>query len=151
MKRLNNKSGFTLLEIIIVIIILGVLASLALPKLVGQIEVSRGSEALGQFQAIKDAMHQCSGYNNYANYLNCDTYVKLGLKDNGAGEIGGAALPYHFTYGVSPAFDGPKTAYTVTATRSAVENGVTTDTVVMKVSTGGIVTRSGTGAFAGIQ
>ena len=32
MKLDKNKSGFTLLEIIIVIIIIGILASLALPK-----------------------------------------------------------------------------------------------------------------------
>ena len=42
----KNKSGFTLLEIIIVIIIIGILASLALPKFFKTVEYSRSMEAL---------------------------------------------------------------------------------------------------------
>ena len=44
---LKRKKGVTLLEIIIVVIIIGVLASLALPRLFSTVEFSRSAEAIG--------------------------------------------------------------------------------------------------------
>ena len=52
MKKFNNKSGFTLLEILVVIIIVGVLASVAMPSLFKNVEKSRGSEALNALGTI---------------------------------------------------------------------------------------------------
>ena len=46
MRMGNNKSGFTLLEILVVIIIVGVLASVAMPQLFRNVERSRATEAL---------------------------------------------------------------------------------------------------------
>ncbi|NLE65660.1 MAG: prepilin-type N-terminal cleavage/methylation domain-containing protein, partial [Elusimicrobia bacterium] len=40
-----NKKGFTLIEILIVIIIVGILASLALPKLTRKIGEAKAAEA----------------------------------------------------------------------------------------------------------
>ncbi|MBF0388331.1 MAG: prepilin-type N-terminal cleavage/methylation domain-containing protein [Candidatus Omnitrophica bacterium] len=54
-----RKSGFTLIEIIIVIVILGVLASLAVPRLVAQIEASSSAEAMQMLGVIKRAFVSC--------------------------------------------------------------------------------------------
>ncbi len=43
MKKLNNKSGFTLIEIIVVLIIVGILAAIALPNLFSNVSRSQGS------------------------------------------------------------------------------------------------------------
>ena len=56
----KNQSGFTLLEIIIVIIIVGVLASLALPKFFNTVEFSRSSEALNAVGGIKRSADRCA-------------------------------------------------------------------------------------------
>lgn len=51
--------GFTLLEIIIVIIIVGVLASLALPRFFKVVEYSRSVEAITQLKVIRQAFERC--------------------------------------------------------------------------------------------
>ena len=56
--RHANKKGFTLLEIIIVIIIVGVLASLALPRFFSTVEYSRSTEALASLTSVLTIFHQ---------------------------------------------------------------------------------------------
>ena len=51
----NKLAGFTLLEIIIVVIIIGVLASIALPNYNRTVERSRLAEAVNTLKIIKDA------------------------------------------------------------------------------------------------
>lgn len=43
-RKKTNGSGFTLLEIIVVIVIIGIMAAVALPKYTGAVERSRASE-----------------------------------------------------------------------------------------------------------
>ncbi|MEW5895232.1 MAG: prepilin-type N-terminal cleavage/methylation domain-containing protein [Candidatus Omnitrophota bacterium] len=53
------KNGFTLLELIVVIIIISVMASLGLPKLVDMVKSSYAPEAMQSFSVIKDAIDRC--------------------------------------------------------------------------------------------
>ncbi len=144
----NNNSGFTLLEVIIVIIIVGVLASLALPRLVGSIEYSRSQEPLDVMGLIRKSVENCAAQNNYANYTNCTTWAQIGVTDPGT------TPQTHFTYGAGPTMAGaPPTSYVITATRIAFEGGTPGDTVVLSSSAlpAAVITRSGTTAFAALK
>jgi len=136
----TNKSGFTLLEIIIVIIIVGVLASLALPRFFSTVEYSRSTEALASITAVRQAMERCYLQRN-GSYANCNAFTALDLQDP-------ATSPNaHFTYGISGT---SATGYTLTATRNTLDGGDGSSTIVLtQVTTA--VSRSGTGVFAGIQ
>ena len=94
-KRKFSKiiGGFTLLEIIIVIIIVGVLASLALPRFFNLIEFSRSTEALTNIGAIRQAMERCYLMNN-GKYGPC-TKSKLDIDDPDTSPNA------HFTYDAS--------------------------------------------------
>ena len=59
MVKLNKKSGFTLLELIVVIIIIAVLASLALPNFFRTITQARAAEALQNLGALRGSVHRC--------------------------------------------------------------------------------------------
>jgi len=80
--KLNKKSGFTLLEIIIVIIIIGVLASLALPKFFSTIQFAKSTEAMNALGEIRRAADRCAMMDGVAlNYGPCSTFGALGLQN----------------------------------------------------------------------
>jgi MSHA pilin protein MshA len=61
---LRNEKGFTLIEIIAVLVILGILAAVAVPKYIDMLEQSRVSAAQG---AIAEIKARASGF--YSNKL----------------------------------------------------------------------------------
>ncbi len=144
-KKLNKKSGFTLLEIIVVIIIVGVLASLALPRFFSTVEYSRSTEALNAMGVIRESVIRCGMVAN--DVQNCDVdgnntveFSEMDVDDPGT--VAGA----HFTYvtTVSGVDD-----YIITATRNNVDGGDGTSTILFTVVSGA-VTRTGTGSFGSI-
>jgi len=139
MKRKYNKSGFTLLEIIIVIIIVGVLASLALPRFFATVEFSKSAEALNSLNVVRQSIERCY-LANAGTYVGC-TIGAIDVEDPGGSP--GA----RFSYVVSNQL---ATGYTITATRNTVDGGDNTSTItIWQQATG--VTRSGTGSFVGIK
>ena len=137
--KLNNRSGFTLLEIIIVIIIVGVLASLALPRFFSTVEFSKSTESFVSMAALRQSMERCylaSG----GNYTAC-TLAGLDL-ENPANSPGA-----HFGYAIS---GQSATGYVITATRNTSDGGDGTSAISLTQTSAG-VTRAGTGKFIGIK
>ena len=112
MKRLNNKSGFTLIEIIVVLIIIGVLASIALPNLFSNIPRSKAATALASADAYKTVLETCYGQNTNTkpNVAPCTLAgqsltatiqtISIALADGGnpaAGTAGAGTLNYTLT------------------------------------------------------
>ena len=77
---MKNKA-FTLLELIIVIIIVGVLASLALPRLFSVIEYARSAEATATITSLRSAVERCALHHNGAYYTNCSGGGSFGWDD----------------------------------------------------------------------
>ncbi|MBU4440285.1 MAG: prepilin-type N-terminal cleavage/methylation domain-containing protein [Acetobacterium sp.] len=55
-KQLNNVSGFTLMEIIVVIAILGALAALAIPQFTGVLENAQKKTDLANIRIVESAI-----------------------------------------------------------------------------------------------
>ncbi len=126
---LSNRKGFTLLEVLIVLVILAVVAGLAVPAYNAAIEKSRGQEAIRSLQATREAMMRFHSVNN--------TYVgaAFGTGDmdyNPNTAVGGQTLI--FTYVLSNL--GAAT-FTCTATRAGGPVGT------LAISQAGTITRTG--------
>ena len=88
--KLNTHSGFTLVELLIVVAIIGVLASLILPRIFGPTEQSRSAEArnmLGAIRQLEEAAR--NGPNGYIEISdpagigcgNSDDWQQLGMEN----------------------------------------------------------------------
>ena len=55
---MKNKKGFTLLELLVVVLIIGILASIALPQYTRAVEKAKVAEALTTIKSIEDAIHR---------------------------------------------------------------------------------------------
>ena len=81
MKTLKNHSGFTLIELMIVIVIIGILASIAIPKFMGATDKAK----LVEFKPV--LQQAVTLYNAY--YQENDTYkTPTGDISNGNSDIG---------------------------------------------------------------
>jgi type IV pilus assembly protein PilE len=72
------QTGFTLLELIIVVAIISILASIAIPAYNGYVETSKRSDAQASLMALAIAQEkyraQCPSYaQNFGSAINCDT------------------------------------------------------------------------------
>jgi prepilin-type N-terminal cleavage/methylation domain-containing protein len=148
----TNKSGFTLLEIIIVIIIVGVLASLALPRFFDTIEFSKTTEALNTIGSIKRAADRCALANEavtdvQGDYTNCLTWADISMTDPSA--VTGLNPGSHFDYSLG----GGGSSYQVVATRNpdTLPSGSATITVSWDALVANSMTRVGTGAYSGVK
>lgn len=141
--------AFTLLEVIIVIIIIGVLASLALPRFFRLVEYSRSVEAVQSILLIRNSMERC--------YLMTMDYKKCRMNSPGPNpnnldiQDPGTAPNTHFSYAVDPPDLPNLFLYQIKATRNTLDSGNAGDFIRYVYLNDGTVTRSGAGAFAGIQ
>lgn len=57
MKRVGGTAGFTLIEIMVVVFILGLLVTLVAPKIIGRTDEARRTKAAADIKAIEEALH----------------------------------------------------------------------------------------------
>jgi prepilin-type N-terminal cleavage/methylation domain-containing protein len=73
MKNTRKEHGFTLIELMIVVAIIGILAALALPKFAQLVEKSREAATKGNMNSVRSAVSIYYGDNEgiYPTYLEC--------------------------------------------------------------------------------
>ncbi len=82
-----DKKGFTLLELLIVIIILGVLASIAIPRYFGAIAKARESEARGTLSQLRQVEQAYFTVNNAYVVVAADADLSVDLDGDGTDDI----------------------------------------------------------------
>jgi type IV pilus assembly protein PilA len=79
MTTTNKQSGFTLIELMIVIAIIGILASVALPAYQTYTKKAKFSEVVLAGSNVKSSVDVCFQTRGDNNLANCDTFAKIGI------------------------------------------------------------------------
>jgi type IV pilus assembly protein PilA len=87
--RLRDETGFSLVEVLVVVIIAGILAAIAIPAFVGQKQKPEDGAAKSNARNLAELVEACA--TNGDDYRNCDTPAELpksGLDlGDGAGKV----------------------------------------------------------------
>jgi prepilin-type N-terminal cleavage/methylation domain-containing protein len=77
---MKNRSGFTMVELMVVVLIVGILAAVAVPLMSGRIDASKWSEAKAAMGTI------ASGLRSYAaekgSFTSAPTLTQIGISNN---------------------------------------------------------------------
>ena len=139
----NSSNGFSLLELMVVVIIVGALAGIALPRFFNTVEYIRSAEAVVGISAIRSSIERC--YLETMDYSKCLFKKNPGKITNIDVQDPGDSPNAHFSYKKQQ--PPPKKFFSIIATRNSRDRGVEGDEVKLQQKDGKLKW-SGTGAFS---
>ena len=110
----RNKTAFTLVEILIVVIILGILAAIIIPQFTSAAEDSKLSNLMSNLQSIRAQLELYKMHHNETYPTNINTQLTSKTDSAGTVDAAGAYGPYLYVFPANPfvedAAEGVKTS-----------------------------------------
>jgi type IV pilus assembly protein PilA len=131
--RLTQQYGFTLIEVLVVMLVIGVLAAIALPAFLGQQQKGEDADAKSNARNLVSLVDAC--YTSKDDYTLCSDQASLG------GNIG---IPYGTKPGEANVAASTRSTFTVTAVSKASTGGANNTFSIMRDASG-VVSRSCSG------
>ena len=136
-RDIRAERGFTLLEVLVVMLVIGVLAAIALPAFLGQQEKGKDAEAKSNARNLMSQVESC--FTPKEDYRQCDTEAELG---------GNLGIPYGTGPGEASVTDSGQNSFTIVAV-SKTTTGGTNNTYSIVRDSAGLTTRSCTAGSGG--
>ncbi len=121
---MNKQSGFTLIELVMVIVILGVLAVTALPKFIDL----KGDARQAAIASVAGSLSSAAAMNYAARKANVNNGVAVATCAAVAGAMQGAALPAPYTFTNGTDAVGPDLSVTTCSIQDASSSPTVTAT-----------------------
>jgi type IV pilus assembly protein PilA len=125
-ERARGEGGFTLTEILVVMLIIGLLAAIAVPAFLGQQEKGKDAEAKSNARNLMSQVESC--FTPKEDYSQCATEADLG---------GNLGIPYGTNPGEASVTDAHQDSFTITAVSTATTGGANNTFSIVRSSSGG--------------
>lgn len=103
----RNRTAFTLVEILIVVVILGILAAVVIPQFTSAAEDSKLSNLMSNLQAIRAQLELYKMHHNETYPTNINTQLTGKTDADGTVNAGGVYGPYLHLFPGNPFIDDP--------------------------------------------
>ena len=123
LKQMKNKHAFTLIELLVVVLIIGILASVALPQYQKAVEKARMSEAISNVRAIVRAQQLYFLANGRYALINEMDQLSVEIPGSAVQTEGSRIQTHHFIYSSAGNLAGwLAIAYRRTGTETSINN-----------------------------